>query len=233
MPSEKAKNFKGTLIRLLGYLRLYRFWLLVVLAAAVGGAAFNIISPKILGEGTTIIFEGLMKKLRGVPGAGIDFERIASILLLLVVLYIVSAVFTYLEHYIMAGVAQKMVYNLREEVSAKLSRLPLKYFDSHSHGEILSRVTNDIDLIGTTLQQSLMLLITSLVTVSGILVMMLTISPWMTMIALVTLPLSYVVTVRIAAYAQKNFAAQQKSSANLTAIRRDLQRPHDRQGLRQ
>jgi ATP-binding cassette subfamily B protein len=217
MPSEKAKNFKGTLIRLLGYLRPYWFWLLVVLAAAVGGAAFNIISPKILGEGTTIIFEGVMKKLRGVPGAGIDFERIAPILLLLVVLYILSAVFTYLEHYIMAGLAQKTVYNLREDVSAKLSRLPLKYFDSHSHGEILSRVTNDIDLIGTTLQQSLMLLVTSLVTVSGILVMMLTISPWMTMIALVTLPLSYMVTARIAAYAQKNFAAQQKELGRLNS----------------
>ncbi len=217
MPSEKAKNFKGTLIRLLGYLRPYRFWLLVVLAAAVGGAVFNIISPKILGEATTIIFEGVMNKLRGVPGAGIDFERIASILLLLVMLYILSAVFTYLEHYIMAGVAQKTVYNLREEVSAKLSRLPLKYFDSHGHGEILSRVTNDIDLIGTTLQQSLMLLITSLVTVSGILVMMLTISPWMTVIALVTLPLSYVVTVKIAAYAQKNFAAQQKELGRLNS----------------
>jgi len=215
MPPEKAKNFKGTFIRLLGYLRPHWFLLLIVFAAAIGGTAFNIISPKILGQGTTIIFEGITERLRGVPGAGIDFERIAPILLLLVVLYILSAVFTYLEHYIMAGVAQKTVYDLREDVNGKLSRLPLKYFDSHSHGEILSRTTNDMDLISTTLQQGLMQLVASLVTVSGILIMMLTISPWMTLIALVTLPLSYVVTARIAAYAQKNFAAQQKELGRL------------------
>lgn len=226
MPPEKAKNFKGTLLRLLGYLRPHWFLMSVVFAAAVGGTAFNIISPKILGQATTIIFEGIRERLRGIPGAGIDFERIAQILLLLVVLYILSAAFTYLEHYIMAGVAQKTVYDLREDVSGKLSRLPLKYFDSHSHGEILSRVTNDIDLIGTTLQQGLMQLTGALVTVSGILIMMLTISPWMTLIALVTLPLSYAVTARIAAYSQKNFVAQQKELGRLNGYVEEIYSGH-------
>jgi ATP-binding cassette subfamily B protein len=210
MPAEKARNFKGTLKRLLGYLKPHRFRLLVVFATAILSTVFSIVSPKILGKATTKLFEGIMLKYRHVPGAGVDFDYIVHILLLLIGLYIFSALFGYLQQYVMAGVAQQTVFDMRNDVNDKLARLPLKFFDEHKHGEILSRVTNDIDNISTTLQQSLTQLITSLVTIAGILVMMLTISPLMTLIALVTLPLSFLVTAVIARRSQKYFVAQQK-----------------------
>ncbi|MBT2696427.1 ABC transporter ATP-binding protein [Bacillus sp. ISL-40] len=215
MPVQKAKNFKGTLNRLISYLKPYKIQLLSVLITAIISTIFAIVSPKIMGKATTKLFEGLMMKLRGVPGAKIDFEYIGQIIILLIGLYILSAIFAYLQQYIMAGVAQKTVYNLRKEVEEKLNRLPLNYFDSRTHGEILSRAVNDVDNISTTLQQSLTQLITSVVTIIGVIVMMLSISPLMTLIVIVTLPLSGVAIAKIAKKSQLYFKGQQKSLGEL------------------
>ena len=215
MPGEKAKDFKGNLRRLARYVKPYQVQLFTVLGAAILSTIFSIVSPKILGKATTKLFEGLMPRLKGVPGAKIDFGYIWNIILILIGLYLVSALFSYIQQWIMAGVAQKTVYSMRKDVNEKLARLPLKFFDSHTHGEIMSRVTNDIENISTTLQQSLTQLITSIVTIIGILVMMLTISPVMTLIALVTLPLSVLVTTVIAKRSQRYFASQQATLGKL------------------
>ena len=215
MPAEKAKDFKGTLRRLLGYLRPRRVTLAVIFLMAILSTVFSIVSPKILGKATTKLFEGIMAKIEGVPGAGIDFGYITEILLFLIGLYLFSAVFSYVQQYLMAGVAQKVVYDMREQINRKLSRLPLKYFDSKTHGEILSRATNDVDNISTTLQQSLTQLMTSIVTLVGVIVMMLTISPWLTLILIVTLPLSFIVIRMIASRSQKHFMGQQRSLGQL------------------
>lgn len=216
MPVQKARDFKGTLKRLLGYLKPRKIRLLTVFVMAILSTVFSIVSPKILGKATTTLFEGIMMKYHHLPGARVDFDTISQILLLLIGLYLFSAFFSYLQQYIMAGVAQKTVYDIRNDVNDKLARLPLKFFDSRTHGEILSRVTNDVDNISSTLQQSLTQLITSIVTIAGILIMMLTISPLMTLIAVVTLPLSFIVTAMIARRSQKYFAAQQKELGNLS-----------------
>ncbi len=224
-PKVKAKDFKGTLKRLLNYLKPQRINFILVFIFAIASTIFNILGPKKSGEAITKLVEGIVAKYTaisqnaelikaGKPGdipiPGIDFQYIGEILLLLLGLYIISTVFGFLQQYIMAGVAQKTVYNLRKEVEDKLSRLPLKFFDSRTHGEILSRVTNDVDNISTTLQQSLTQLITSLVTIIGIIIMMLTISPIMTLVVILTLPLYIGITSFVAKYSQKHFAAQQK-----------------------
>ncbi|MCR3921931.1 MAG: ABC transporter ATP-binding protein, partial [Firmicutes bacterium] len=214
-PAEKAKDFHGTLRRLLFYIRPYRVQLLFVAFAAVLGTIFSIFSPKILGQATTIIFQGVIARVNGDSSAIIDFGSIGQIVQLLLGLYLASAAFIYLEQFIMAGVAQKVVYDMRTDVSRKLRRLPLKYFDTHTHGEILSRVTNDMDTVGSTLQQSMTQFITSIVTLSGILIMMLSISTWMTLISLITLPLTFLITKKIAKISQKNFAAQQRELGKL------------------
>ena len=215
MPVQKAKNFRGTLYRFLRYFMPYKYRLLAVLIAAVIGTIFNIVGPKILGLATTKLFEGLVMKYRRVPGAQIDFNYIAQVLLILGVLYIISSVFIYIQQYIMAGVAQEMVYTLRQQVEEKLSRLPLKFFDSRTHGEILSRAVNDMDNISTTLQQSLTQLITSAVTLIGVIVMMLTISPLLSLVVVLTLPPSVFVTTFFAKRSQKYFARQQRSLGEL------------------
>lgn len=218
-PAEKAKDFKGTMKRLVGYLKPEKFKLLAVLLTAILSTVFSIVSPKIMGKATTKLFEGLMAKFMAIkmqkPVPSVDFEYIGNILLLLIGLYVISAAFSYIQQYIMAGVAQKTVFHMRNEVNDKLARLPLKYFDSRTHGEILSRVTNDVDTIATTLQQSLTQLITSVVTIIGIIIMMLTISPVLTIVTIVTLPLSVIVTIKIAKYSQKYFAEQQKTLGEL------------------
>jgi len=211
MPVQKAKDFSGTLKRLLGYFVPQKYRLLAVLVAAVIGTIFNIVGPKILGLATTKLFEGLVLKLRGVPGAGVDFTYIRNILLFLAGLYIVSSLFQYIQQYIMAGVAQRTVYTLRQQVEAKIARLPLKFFDEHTHGEILSRAVNDMDNISNTLQQSLTQLITSAVTLIGVIVLMLTISPILSLVVVITLPLSIVVTTSIAKRSQAYFKGQQKA----------------------
>lgn len=207
---EKAKDFKGTSRRLVAYLKPRTPQLAVTFLLAILSTVFSIWSPKIIGQATTAIFKGAIMKLQGVPGAGIDFGYLSQLVLFLGGLYIVSALFGYAQQFIMAGVAQKTVSDMRRDVDEKLTRLPLKYFDSHTHGEILSRVTNDIDTISTTLQQSITQLITSLVTIVGVVVMMLTISRLLTLITIITLPLSVLVTVAVARRSQVHFKAQQR-----------------------
>jgi len=214
-PAEKPKNMKASFKRLLGYLKPRMVQLIVVLVMAVGSTVFSILSPKILGHATTKLFEGIMAKTRHVPGAAIDFPYILQIVLTVGALYVVSAVFGYIQQFVMAGVAQKTVYAMRRDVNEKLSRLPLSFYDARTHGEILSRVTNDVDNIANTLQQSLTQIISSVVTMVGILVMMLTISPLLTLITIVVIPLALVVTRVIAPRSQKHFAEQWKSLGEL------------------
>lgn len=211
----KIKDFKGTFRRLLTYLQPRRLHLMAVFLTAILSTIFLIVGPKLMGKVTTKLFEGAMMKWKGLPGAAIDFTYIKNILLLLVGLYIISALFSYLQQYIMSDVSQKVVYDLRTEVSEKLSRLPLKYYDEHSHGDTLSRVTNDIDTIGSTLQQSITQFITSIVTIIGIIIMMLTISPVLTLISVVSIALSIFVLKPIMLRSQKYFANQQKSLGQL------------------
>jgi ATP-binding cassette subfamily B multidrug efflux pump len=213
-PAEKPKDFMGTLKRLLVYFRPYRNTLILILVCAVLGTVFSIVGPKIMGQVTTKLFEGIMNKFAaarlGQPAPSIDFVFIGKVILALIGLYLTSALFNYIQQYQMAGISQKIVFDLRSDINEKLSRLPLKFFDSRTHGEIMSRVTNDIDTIGTTLQQSLTQLVTSVFTILGVLIMMLTISPVLTLITLVTLPVSFLAVANIAKLSQKNFAAQQK-----------------------
>jgi ATP-binding cassette subfamily B multidrug efflux pump len=213
-PAEKPKDFRGTLKRLLVYFGPYRNTLILILVCAVLGTAFNIVGPKIMGQVTTKLFEGVLAKFAaarlGRPAPSIDFVFIGRVIVALIGLYLVSALFNYIQQYQMAGISQKIVFDLRSDINEKLSRLPLKFFDSRTHGEIMSRVTNDIDTVGTTLQQSLTQLVTSVCTILGVLIMMLTISPLLTLITLVTLPVSFLATANIARLSQRNFAAQQK-----------------------
>ncbi len=215
MPTEKPKNLKGTLRRLLGYFAPQKFALSVVVSAAIISTVFSIVGPKILGLATTRLFAGVVLKLRRVPGATIDFTYIGHILLILLGLYLISSLFGYVQQYVMAGVAQKTVYTMRQQVEDKLTRLPLKFYDSRTHGEIMSRAVNDLDNISSTLQQSLTQLITSVVTVIGVIVMMLTISPLLSLVVLITLPLSIVVTTVIAKRSQKYFMGQQRALGEL------------------
>ncbi|MFK0525011.1 ABC transporter ATP-binding protein [Paenibacillus illinoisensis] len=214
-PGEKPKDFKGTLRRLIQYLQPHRYRLLGVLVAAILSTVFSIISPKVMAEGTDILSQGAIAILQGIQGAGIDFPALMKVLYLLLGLYLFSAAFMYIQQYLMAGVAQRVVYDMREQISAKVGRLPLKYFDSRTHGETLSRATNDVDNISNTLQQSLAQFITSVVTIVGVIIMMLTISPWMTLITILTLPLSVIVVMLVASRSQKHFAGQQKSLGEL------------------
>ncbi|NLJ73404.1 MAG: ABC transporter ATP-binding protein [Firmicutes bacterium] len=209
-PVEKAKDFRGTVKRLMHYMRPHKWRVILVLLLAALSTLFSILSPKIMGKATTKIFEGLMAKMRMVPGAAIDFAAIGQILMVLGGLYVASALFSYIQQYVMAGVAQRTVFDMREEISQKLSRLPLKYYDSNAHGDILSRITNDVDTVSHTLQQSITQLITSVVSLVGVLVMMLTISPIMTLITLGMLPLSLIISIFAASKSQKYFAGQQR-----------------------
>ena len=214
-PVEKAKDFKGTLKRLLGYFRPQKYRLMIVVGAALIGTVFNIVSPKILGLATTKLFEGLLAKYiafrRHQPAPGVDFGYIGTILLIVLGLYIISAVFMYIQQYIMSEVAQKTIYQLRKEVDEKLSRLPLKFFDSHTHGEILSSAVNDMDNLSTTLQQNITQLISSSLTLLGIIAMMLIINPLLSLIVMLTLPLSLIVTMGIAKRSQNHFRGQQQA----------------------
>lgn len=214
MPGEKPKNFKATFKRLLRYLKPRQNRLIAVFIAAILSTVFMIVGPKIMGMAITELFEGAYNKLTG-SGTGIDFGTIGQILLLLAGLYLFSSLFSYIQQYIMSTVAQDTVYDLRQDVNKKLEKLPLNYFDSRPNGEILSRMTNDIDTIGSTLQQSLTQFITSVVTLVGIIIMMLTISPWLTLIAFISLPLSLFVIQPILKRSQKQFASQQKSLGQL------------------
>ncbi|GMQ64245.1 ABC transporter ATP-binding protein [Vallitalea maricola] len=215
MPVEKAKNFKGTLKRLLGYLKPRRVSLIFVVIMAICSTIFTILAPKIMGKATTRLFNDFMEIIKGVPNASVNFDAIWNILLVLGILYILSSLFSFIMQFTMASVVQKTVFTIREDVSRKLTKLPLKYYDSRTHGEILSRVTNDIDNISNTLQQSVIQLITSIITIVGVIVMMLTISPLLTLITITTLPLSIIITKNIAKKSQKYFKSQQEIIGNL------------------
>ncbi len=233
MPVGKARDFKGTMRRLLEYLRPERGRFVLVFLLAVFSTVFSIAGPKIMGLATTKLAEGVwarqqrglalednlparvVEQLGAQSAAGFDFDYIARILLVLLGLYLISALFSYIMAYVMAEVSQETVFRMRSDVKAKLDKLPLRYFDQQTHGEILSRVTNDMDNIANTLQQSLTQVITSVVTLLGITIMMVLISPWLSLIAFVTLPLSAVVTAFIARYAHRYFALQQKSLGDL------------------
>jgi len=207
-PGEKAKDFKGTFKKLLVYMGRYKIALVAVLVFAIGGTTFSIIGPKVLSRATTELFNGLVAKVSGT--GGIDFDKIGRILLILLGLYVISAVLSFIQGWIMTGISQKLSFRLRKEISEKINRMPLEYFESRTVGEVLSRITNDVDTLGQSLNQSITQLITSVTTIIGVLIMMLTISPLMTLIALIILPVSGVLIVFVIKKSQKFFMTQQE-----------------------
>ena len=213
---EKANDFSGTMKQLMKYMSKYKIALIAVLLFAIGSTVFSIVGPKILGKATTKIFEGLMAKVSGT--GGIDFGAIEKILLILVCLYLVSALFSFVQGYIMSGISQKISYEMRNQISEKINRMPMKYFDTKTHGEILSRITNDIDTLGMSLNQSLTQLITSVTTMVGILIMMLSISWLMTLAALVIIPLSLFAVRKVVGRSQKYFKKQQRYLGHVNGL---------------
>ena len=233
VPGEKAKDFKGTIKRIAPYLYPQRYRFVIVFILAISSTVFSIVGPKIMGKATTKLADGFVAVVgyiyrliyvmnanmpksvvdaaRNAPIAKFDIEYIGRIILIMVALYILSALLSFMMSFLMSGVTQTIVYDIRNEIKSKLDRLPLKYYDARTHGEILSRVTNDMDTVATTLQQSLTQIITSITTIIGVLIMMLTISPLMTLIAIVTLPLSVVFTMLVAKNSQKFYAGQQRA----------------------
>jgi len=255
MPAGKAKDFRGSFGRLAGLLRPERARITGVIGLSVVSVAFSIAAPKLLGDATNIIFDGVVGKqlppgltqqqaeaglrasgqgqladmLSGmtvVPGEGIDFTALAQVLLLVAGIYVLSSLFAWASAYVMAGVAQRTVYGLRRDVDLKLARLPLRYFDSHPRGDTLSRVTNDIDNIANTLQQSLTQLITAVLTVVGVLLIMLTISPLLAAISILVVPVALVITVLIARRSQKQFAAQWERTGTLNGYVEEMHTGH-------
>jgi ATP-binding cassette, subfamily B, multidrug efflux pump len=256
MPVDKPASFGPTLRRLLGRLRPERLKITFVITLALASVGFAVSGPKLLGNATNILFEGVVGKrlpagltkdqviavlrARGdttqadlisamnvVPGVGVDFQRLGRALLLVVIVYILSSVFSWAQNYIMAGVTQRVIYALREDVDRKIGRLPLRYLDVHARGDLLSRVTNDIDNINTTLQQTLTQAITSLTTVLGVLVVMIVISPLLALISIVTVPLSLVITVLIARRAQPHFGQQWRWTGRLNGHVEEMVSGHD------
>lgn len=207
MPGEKAKDFKGSTLRLLSYMGKFKFALIGVLLFAVGSTLFNVVGPKILGQATTELFSGLVAKVQG--AGSINFGKIGTILLLLLGLYLLSALFSFVQGWIMTGVTQRLCYRLRRDISEKIHRMPMKYFESKTVGEVLSRITNDIDTLGQSLNQSVTQLITSVTTIIGIIIMMLSINTIMTGVTIVILPVSMVLVMVVVKHSQKYFRAQQ------------------------
>lgn len=208
MSTERAKDFKGTMKKLMAYLGNYKIAIAFVMIFAIGSTIFNIVGPKILGKATTEIFNGLVGKISG--GPGIDFTAIGKILTMLLGLYLLSATFSFIQGYIMTGVSQKLTYRMRKEISEKINRMPMNYFDKMTHGEVLSRITNDVDTLSMSLNQSVTQLITSVTMLIGVLVMMLSISPVMTLVTLLILPLSVGLISAIVKRSQKYFKSQQE-----------------------
>lgn len=204
---EKAKDFRGTIRKILSYMSSYKSAFVVVMIFAVASTVFNVIGPKILSRATTGLFNGLMSKLSG--GSGIDFAKIGRILLILLSIYVCSAVFSFVQGWIMTSISQKMTFRMRREISEKINRMPMKYFESRTVGEVLSRITNDVDTMGQSLTQSVTQLITSVATIIGVFIMMLTISPLMTLIAIVLLPISMILMLFVMKHSQQHFKNQQ------------------------
>ena len=205
---EKAKDFKGTIKKLLWYIGRYKIGLFFVFLFAVASTVFHVLGPKILGNATTEIFQGVSSKYSG--GSGINFDKIATILIWLLLLYVFSAIFSFIQGYIMSGISKNISYRLRKEMSEKIGKMPMAYFESRTHGEVLSRITNDVDTLGMSLNQSITQLITSIATLIGIIIMMLTISPLLTLISVVILPISVVFISIIVKKSQKYFKKQQE-----------------------
>ena len=209
----KAKDFKGSLKKLVKYMSVYKVQMLFVAVFAVCGTVFNIVGPKILGKATTEIFNGLVSKVSG--GSGMDFGKIGQILLITLGLYVVSALCSFIQGMIMTGISQKTTYRLRKDITEKVNRMPMDYFDTKPVGEVLSRVTNDVDTLGQSLNQSATQLITSVTTLIGVLVMMLSISPLMTVVALLILPISVGLISFVMKHSQKYFSGQQEYLGNV------------------
>ena len=207
-PGEKPKDLKGSLGKLLSYIGSFKAAIIVVMIFAAASTVFNVIGPKILGKSTTALSEGLMAKIQGT--GGIDFTYIGQILLFVLGLYVCSAAFNFIQGWIMTGVTQKICYRMRKEISEKINRMPMKYFESRTYGEVLSRITNDVDTLGQGLNQSITTIITSVATLIGVLIMMLSISPLMTMIAIVILPISMALISFVVKKSQKYFKDQQE-----------------------
>ncbi len=206
---EKPKDFKGTFKKFVNYLKPYRISIIVVVIFAIFSTVFSILGPKILGKAITKIFQGVIAKMSGSPNASIDFEYVGRICLILLGLYLVSALFSYVQGYIMSGVSQRVTYNFRKKISEKINKLPLKYFDETTHGEVLSRITNDVDTVSVTLNQSLMQIITSVTTIIGIMIMMFSISWLMAIVSIFILPVSFAIVMVIIRVSQKFFKQRQ------------------------
>ncbi|BEH91916.1 MAG: ABC transporter ATP-binding protein [Turicibacter sp.] len=224
----KAKDFKGSLLRLGKYLKPYRVGLVIVFVAAIMSVVFSIVSPKIMAKITDELMRPILEMVGGnVSPLPIDFSYIFKIILILIGLYVLSAAFNYLQQFIMAGISQKVVYDLRRDIDEKLARLPLKFFDSHTNGELLSRFTNDVDNISGTLQQSITQVITSVTTVIGVLFMMLTISPLLTVVSIIVIPLSGVLMMLVIKRSQKYFIGQQKELGDLNGHIEEMYTGHN------
>ena len=207
-PGEKPKDLKKSVKKLMQYIAKYKIGIFIVMLFAAFSTIFNVAGPKILGKATTALSEGLMKKIQGT--GSIDFHKIGLILLIVLALYLASALFSFVQGWIMTGITQKVCYRLRREISEKINRMPMKYFESRTYGEVLSRITNDVDTLGQGLNQSITTIITSVATLIGVLVMMLSISPLMTLIALIILPISMGLIALVTRKSQKYFHAQQE-----------------------
>ena len=207
MPGEKAKDFKGSMAKLFRYMERYKFRFILMFIFAIAGTVFNIVGPKILGKATTELFNGLIAKVNGT--GGIDFEKIGMILLGTLGLYVVSACFSFIQGFVMTGISNDVTYNLRKDISKKINKLPLNYYESRTNGEILSRITNDVDTLQMSLNQSLTQLITSVTTLIGVFIMMLSINVWMTLAALLILPVSMFIIQTVMKHSQKYFQDQQ------------------------
>ena len=207
-PGEKPKNFKASIKKLIQYIAKYKIGIFVVMLFAACSTVFTVVGPKILGKATTALTEGLMAKIRGT--GSIDFGKIGSILLFVLGLYLLSAIFSFVQGWIMTGITQKVCYQLRKEISEKIDRMPMKYFESRTYGEVLSRITNDVDTLGQGLNQSITTIITATATMIGVLIMMLSISPLMTLIAIVILPISMALISLVTKKSQKFFRNQQE-----------------------
>lgn len=205
---EKAKDFKGTIKKMINYIGRYKIAIVAVMICAIASATFSIVGPKVLGKATTALSEGLMNKIAGT--GGINFDHIGKILLTVLALYGISCIFNLIQGYTMSTITQKLCYRLRKEIVEKINRMPMKYFESRTHGEVLSRITNDVDSFGNGLNQSITQLITSVTTMIGVLVMMLTISPLMTLITLLIVPISLVLISVVMKKSQRHFKTQQE-----------------------
>lgn len=225
MPGEKAKDFKGTLKKLVKYMSAFKVHMIFVAVFAVCGTIFNIVGPRILGKATTEIFNGLVSKVSG--GSGMDFGKIGRILLMTLGLYLISALCSFIQGLIMTGVSQKTTYRLRKEISEKINRMPMNYFDTKPVGEILSRVTNDVDTLGQSLNQSATQLITSVTTIIGVLIMMLSISPLMTLVAVLILPVSVLLLSFVMKHSQRYFRGQQEYLGNVNGQVEEIYSGHN------